>query len=256
MFYQTNHLGSPDYLKIERGTNFSFASHLHRCFEIIIILSGEMRITVDNNDFSLRKNGALMIFPNQIHSLHSEKSEHILCIFSPDLIKVFSNKVNGVIPINNTFYPSEYLINSLKELENSSNICEKKGLLYLLCGQFDKNASYIPNHKTKDDLLYKIFAFVEDNFNKACSLEKLSQKIGYNYSYISRFFKKTVGISFNKYLINYRLSHACYLLYNTQTSILNCALESGFDSIRTFNRNFKLLYGITPEEYRNQNKKM
>ncbi|MBO5019498.1 MAG: AraC family transcriptional regulator, partial [Clostridia bacterium] len=67
-----------------------------------------------------------------------------------------------------------------------------------------------------------------------------------------RFFKNMIGISFNRYVINYRLSHACYLLNNTDSSIINCAIDSGFYSIRTFNRNFKTQYGITPEEYRKQ----
>lgn len=252
MFYQFNHLGSPDYLKIERGKNFNFSAHLHRCFEIIIILSGQMNVNVDNKTFLLEKNQAVLIFPNQIHSLSSQESEHILCIFSPDLIKAYSNKTNGKVPVNCTFTPDSFLINALNRFDINSNICKKKGLLYLLCGQFDKTALYIPTQKYKDNLLYKIFAYVEDNFNSDCSLEKLSKQIGYNYSYISRFFKKTVGISFNKYVIHYRLSHACYLLENSEAPILNCALESGFDSIRTFNRNFKLEYGITPENYRNQ----
>ena len=31
MFYEFKHLGSPDYLKIEKGDNFSFPVHLHQC---------------------------------------------------------------------------------------------------------------------------------------------------------------------------------------------------------------------------------
>ena len=249
MFYESNHLGSPDYLKIERNENFSFASHLHLCFEIIIILRGKMEVTVNNKVFELRKNQAVLIFPNQIHSLSSRDSEHILCIFSPDLIKAFANKVSNKIPVDNKFFPDEYLINLLCDLNSDSSISEKKGLLYSLCGQFDKAADYIENQKHKDNLLFKIFAFVENHFGADCSLEALSKKTGYNYSYLSRFFTNAVGISFNKYVLYYRLSHACYLLENSDYSIINCAIESGFDSIRTFNRNFKLPYGITPQDY-------
>ena len=77
MFYQYNHLGSPDYLKIEKNENFSFPSHLHQCFEIIITLSGEMHITIDNQEYTLKKGEAALVFPNQIHELKSQKSEHI-----------------------------------------------------------------------------------------------------------------------------------------------------------------------------------
>ena len=40
MFYEFMHLGSPDYIKVEKGSDFSFPFHLHQCFEIIVVLSG------------------------------------------------------------------------------------------------------------------------------------------------------------------------------------------------------------------------
>lgn len=250
MFYEFNHLGSPDYLKIERGENFSFPPHLHSCFEIIILLSGQMNITVDDHDFIVNQGEALLIFPNQIHSLSSTCSEHILCIFSPNLVKTYATKTSGKIPETNKFFPDTYLINTLKSLDVNSTSAEKKGLLYLLCGQFEKTATYKEKTADREKLLYQIFAFVEEEFSGDCSLKKLSEKVGYNYAYLSRFFKKIVGISFNSYVNHYRLSNACYLMDTSNCSILQCALESGYDSIRSFNRNFKEHFGITPAQYR------
>lgn len=249
MFYQYNHLGSPDYLKIEKNENFSFPQHLHQCFEIIIILSGEMKITVDGRAFLLNKNEALLIFPNQIHELESTDSKHILCIFSPRLVQAYFTKIFGKIPQSNKFCPDSYLINALDKLSISSSSAEKKGVLYSLCGQFDRQAEYFDKKTDHEKLLYKIFAFVEENFYTDCSLAKLSQKTGYDYSYLSRHFKKIVGISFNSYVTHYRLSHACYLMENTEQTILQCAYDSGFSSLRNFNRCFKELLKITPTQY-------
>ncbi len=249
MFYQYNHLGSPDYLKIEKNENFSFPPHLHQCFEIIIILSGQMKITVDNKIFILEKNEALLIFPNQIHELQSTSSKHILCIFSPRLVQAYTTKLTDKIPVSNRFYPDEYLIKSLEALDADSSSMDKKGVLYSLCGQFDKQNEYTAKRTDREKLLYKIFAFVEENFNKDCSLLCLSKKTGYDYSYLSRHFKKIVGISFNSYVTHYRLSHACYLMENTEQTILQCAYDSGFTSLRNFNRCFKEYLGITPTQY-------
>ncbi len=250
MFYEFNHLGSPDYLKIERGADFSFSSHLHQCFEIIIILSGKMNIKVDDKLFSLEKNEALLIFPNQIHELESTKSEHVLCIFSPKLVQAYATKLNNKIPINNKFCPDVYLINMLNSFNlTASSLAEKKGLLYSLCGQFDKTAEYAEKKADSEKLLYKIFSFVESEFISECSLTRLSGIIGYDYSYLSRYFKKTIGISFNSYVTHYRLSHACYLMENTEQTILQYAYNSGFSSLRNFNRCFKEYLGITPTQY-------
>ena len=250
MFYQFNYLGSPDYLKTERNKNFSFPSHLHQCFEIIIILDGEMKITVDEIPFVLSKNEALLIFPNQIHSLESTCSEHILCIFSPSLVQAYASKVVGRIPQSNRFVPDTYLVEALGRLETDSSSVEKKGVLYSLCGQFDKGAKYCDKKTDSEKLLHKIFAFVEESFDGDCSLYALSKIVGYDYSYLSRYFKKNIGMSFNSYVNHYRLSHACYLLENTTSPIIQCACDSGFTSLRSFNRIFKEYLDLTPTQYR------
>jgi len=84
-----------------------------------------------------------------------------------------------------------------------------------------------------------------------CSLYDLSKSTGYDYSYLSRYFKKTVGISFNTYVTQFRLSNACYLLENTDEPIVQCAFESGFSSLRIFNRSFQKELHTTPTQYRN-----
>lgn len=249
MFYEYNHLGSPDYLKIEKNNNFSFPSHLHQCFEIIIILSGEMEITIDGKKHTLKKGEASLIFPNQIHELKSQKSEHVLCIFSPRLVQAYATKLTNKIPINNKFRPDEFLIGEIKKLDAASPAL-KKGILYSLCGRFDECAEYTTKKTDQKNLIHKIFSFVENNFSGDCSLVKLSQITTYDYSYLSRYFKKNIGISFNSYVIHYRLSHACYLLENTTQSIAECAFESGFSSLRSFNRAFKENIKISPKQYR------
>lgn len=251
MFYQYNHLGSPDYLKVEKNRDFSFPPHLHQCFEIIVILSGEMKITVDGREFVLREKEALLIFPNQIHSLESEKSRHILCIFSPRLVQAYSTKVTGKIPRDNRFLPDEYLTLALDKLTSATSI-EKKGVLYSLCGQFDRAAEYVEKQSDSKNLLYRIFAFVEDNFAGDCSLADLARDTGYDYSYLSRYFKKSTGVSFNFYVNHYRLSNACYLMENTTMPIIRCAMDSGFASLRSFNRSFKEYMGATPSQYRRE----
>ncbi len=250
MFYQVHHLGSPDYLKLESGQNFSFPPHLHQCFELILLRSGEMEVTVDGEVFTLTPGVALMIFPNQIHALRSTHSEHLLCIFSPRLVQAFSAKLENRVPTDNRFQPDGYLAEALARLDTAQSTAEKKGVLYSLCGQFDRQAAYRPRPTDKVGLLDRIFAFVEERYAGECSLSTLADTIGYDYSYLSRYFKRAVGMSFNTYVNHYRLSHACYLMENNRTSIVQCALDSGYTSLRSFNRNFKQHFGITPAQYR------
>ena len=250
MFYQFSHHASGDYFVKEYGENFNFPAHLHLCFELITLLSGEMTVNVDNRTYTLRSGDALLIFPNQIHSISSEESKHLLCIFSSDLVQAYSSKTEKLVPESNFFVPDPYLIKALDSLPDASKSFYKKGVLYSLCADFDTGAAYTKKDSVQSDLLSKIFLFIEKNYDKECSLASLSQCLGYDYTYLSRYFRRATGISFTEYLCQYRLGHACRLLENSRLSVLQCALGSGFSSLRSFNRNFKSRYLLTPQEYR------
>lgn len=250
MLYQFQHFGASEYFCKEYGENFSYPVHLHHSFEFITVVSGEMEVTVDNKVYTLNKGESVFVFPNQMHSLSSKNSEHMLCIFSPELVRSYAKKVSDKIPIENKVLFDPYIIDALDNLLPESSTVEKKGILYSLCGGFDKNAEYKKKTDFDEDLLYKIFRFVEENYSKDCSLISLSEKTGYSYSYLSRCFKQTTGISFNAYVNRFRLSNACYLLDNSNCSVLQCALDSGYKSLRSFNRNFISFLSVTPTQFR------
>ncbi|MBE6729965.1 MAG: AraC family transcriptional regulator [Ruminococcaceae bacterium] len=46
---------------------------------------------------------------------------------------------------------------------------------------------------------------------------------------------------------------SCYLMKNTNLSVAQCAFDSGFSSLRSFNRSFKENLNITPTKYKNSN---
>ena len=116
MFYQLHSLASVGNIRKEYGENFSFPPHLHYCFEIITLLSGEMTVTIDGTDYHLKKNDSLLIFPNQLHSLSSQESEHLLYIFDPKMVQAFNIKRKDVVPADNRLVLDDYLISLLKEI--------------------------------------------------------------------------------------------------------------------------------------------
>lgn len=250
MFYQLHQLASSEFFRKEYGENFSFPPHLHQCFELIVLLSGEMTVYIDNEKYLIKKGEALLIFPNQLHSLHSEKSEHMLYIFSPKLIQAFSIKRGNSVPQSNRLNLENHFISTLEDLTEGSSLYEVKGALYFACGIFDKTAEYKPFMPYNNNLLYIIFEFVDTNFNKDCSLKELAINTGYDYAYLSRYFKRSTGISYNDYLNSCRLDNAGYILKNSTLSVLECAQECGYSSLRTFNQNFKECYGVSPKQYR------
>ncbi len=255
MFYQHAHAGKEEHFVKEYGRDFSFPAHIHSSFECIVLLDGEMDVTVNGNTERLTAGQAVMIFPNRVHSLSSQGSKHMLCIFSADLVSAFWEKNRGTNPFSISFRPTPRVVAALNELQVGDSELRKKGILYLLCAEFDENRQYVSCGKEENDLLSKMFLFVEENYSQNCSLSRLSQAVGYEYGYLSRYFKQKTGVSFPDYVNRFRINRACYYLTNTDKTVLDCAFSVGYESFRTFTRNFKKTVGCTAEEYKAQNRK-
>ena len=256
MFYEFQHFGISEYFFKHHGKSTNFPAHLHQSFELITVTSGKMQVCIDNKPYSLKKGESVLIFPNQVHTIITTDSTHMVCIFSVELVKAFTSKILSHRPTENLVRLDDYLINALDNLLDSSSIFEKKGILYSICAEFDKIAAYTKKPSYEDNLIQNIFAFVEKNYTNKCELGDLAEKTGYNYSYLSRCFKRTTGISFNTYVNMCRINKACYLLDNSNYTILQCALDSGYKSIRSFNRNFINVLNMTPGEYRSDKRGM
>lgn len=103
--------------------------------------------------------------------------------------------------------------------------------------------------RTENKRLDRIYEFIYENFNVDISAGDVAEKIGMNKSAFSRYFKKVHQKSFTKYLNEMRIGYACKLMLNDEESITGIAFLSGFNNISNFNRQFKIIKGITPTEF-------
>jgi len=250
MFYQDRHFGISEHFCKERGRNFSFPMHVHHSFEFITILDGSMTVTIGVNNYELTKEEGVLVFPEQPHSLESTESEHLLVIFSPDIINAFYSKHTSELPKCSKIKLPPYLLSQIVEIDEHSSIIKMKGALYSLCTLLDENTEYLKRKTLENGLLRAIFDFVENNFEKSCTLDDLSNALGYNRSYLSRYFSESTHMSFVSYVNRYKISRVCYLLKNSNKTVLECAYSCGYTSLRSFNRNFMLYVGISPTKYR------
>ena len=81
-------------------------------------------------------------------------------------------------------------------------------------------------------------------------LEGLARVAGVTPSHFSRSFTATVGESPRAYVERLRLERAAVLLVVRAASVLEIALESGFQSHETFTRAFSRRFGVAPSRWR------
>lgn len=84
------------------------------------------------------------------------------------------------------------------------------------------------------------------------SINTVSDEIGMTPAYLGKIFKKTIGISFSRFVLNMRMEYACKLLAETDTPIEEVVYTVGFSDTPYFYKLFKESNGCTPMKYREE----
>ena len=91
------------------------------------------------------------------------------------------------------------------------------------------------------------------NYNKSLTLSKIAKAAYVNAYYLSHLFKKELGMTVVDYLTKVRIEEAKRLLQNDKMSIIEIALEVGYEDQSYFSKVFKRNEHTTPMVYRKRN---
>ncbi|MBU5346143.1 AraC family transcriptional regulator [Paenibacillus lautus] len=98
----------------------------------------------------------------------------------------------------------------------------------------------------------RIVEIVQEQYDKDISLEYCAAVMNFNPAYISRVFKKEMGVSFSEYLSEYRMNIAKNLLATTEMKVSEIGQKVSYTNISAFIRTFRRTFGVTPGQYREQ----
>lgn len=105
----------------------------------------------------------------------------------------------------------------------------------------------------KDFYIQEAVNFMEHNYQRDLSVEKIAQMCGLNRSYFSKIFRDSMGCPPQEFLIRLRLAKAADQLKGSSQSIGSIAAQCGYPNQLHFTRAFHKRYGISPREWRVQN---
>ena len=145
-------------------------------------------------------------------------------------ILLLCNKLETAIRDNLKPMAYAYVLEILSEISKS-------------CDYRTPVSTFVLSKLTTDTIKY-----VEEHFDKDIKIEDLSQTFAVSTSYLSRHFKKEVGIGIHEYLRKYRTLQASYLL--REHSVSEVCYMCGFSDCSHFISVFKTYFDCTPNEYR------
>ncbi|WP_244835407.1 AraC family transcriptional regulator [Clostridium sp. BJN0001] len=255
--------------------------HWHEEIEISIIEEGGCIYNINLFDTELEEGDILIIKPFSLHSIVKLKQDILrsnTMVFNMDILnsaltdvcafRYFSNicNENDIVPviIKRNFKDYELYKNIIDEIflcyQNKSDAFELKlkSLLFELFYNFYKNHVFTDNKQFEinshiTNKIKKILNYIEDNYTRQISIQEISDYCNFSEYHFMRFFKKYIGMTCTEYINNYRIESSAHLLDETDKSIMDIALECGFNNISYFNKIFRKKYKITPTNFRKRN---
>ena len=108
--------------------------------------------------------------------------------------------------------------------------------------------------KLRDFYIHEALTYIEHNFQNDITIEDIASVCGLNRTYFGKIFKEALGKTPQEFLGNYRMLKAAELLKLTHLSIGDIGITVGYANQMHFSRAFKNCYGVSPREWRNQNR--
>ncbi|MCF6224498.1 MAG: AraC family transcriptional regulator [Flavobacteriaceae bacterium] len=136
----------------------------------------------------------------------------------------------------------ERLINFFKTLDLFANTKEYELL---------SSPGYANTINTTDtDRINKVMDYLMKNYKQEIKLSEVAKLVNLNKSSFCRYFKSRTRKTYSQFLNEIRVQHACKLLVRNRMTVSEICYEIGYNNISHFNRQFKLITGMTATEYK------
>ena len=162
-------------------------------------------------------------------------------------------------PLVGTLAPEEF---RLAELLCDTLIAEKnkdvqpghallvKNIIQQLVILVTRNAANGTSPGIQNPNIRKALLYIHDNFRQPLSHETVARVCHYTPNYFSSCFRKETGVTFQRYLLQLRLTFAHNLIRYGEKSCTEACFEAGFHSMEYFSAAFKKEYGHSPKYFK------
>ena len=258
IIYQHENSSVPYNFDVVDYENFSYIPHVHRNPELVCVLRGEVRATVDESVQILHEGEFALILPNQVHGYETETESFVrVFVFGEEYVREFFSLLGDRVCKTNGFCLSEKDRSFfLDRMERSSDRMDRCACFYLVCGEFLRQKTeegLMPAHE-RGELMHRMLYYITQYYPENITLRGAAEALGYEEHYLSRRFHACFGRNFKQFVNEYRLQHAERLLLdpNNSLSVTEIALASGFQSVRNFNRVYRAARNREPREIRSR----
>ncbi len=121
--------------------------------------------------------------------------------------------------------------------------------LYSRLKKSGRTGEPLPNPEIEEKIGI-VTEFIRENYTADISREGLAAAVDMSPDYLSRMFNRVTGKRLDEYINELRAAEAAKRLIESDETVLSIAMDTGFESLRHFNRVFNKIYSMNPTEYR------
>ena len=235
--------------------------------KINVFLEGHFSFFTNGENYTPTYGDVCVLCPYQIHSAQITKPTHT-DYYQLDIgMRVLDNIPGGSLYIEKLiaystaegafFRPEERhrkemigLCRSIEEAIGKQNrtlaYIKSAELIMLLCDIYGQSVNVTT--KVLSLAVQNTLHFIETYFDSHVTIEILAKQQDVSSSYLSRIFKKEVGMGIHTYISSYRVMKASYLL--KKYSVSEVCYMCGFSDSSHFISVFKKHFGCTPFQYK------
>ncbi len=244
------------------------APHVHKDYEICLVLSGKMQTNYRNASVFLSTDDLFIVNPFQSHEFIAQQPSLLLILqISSSFFSSYFPQVDNLEFIQDKLPSGDPRNRILRDLlldiadlhfrqpqyYELKAIAQINLLFYHILFRFphtimpEKEKSRSQNKATQ---MRRIMNYIDANYSQKLLLSDIAREESLTLSYLSHFFRDAFGMPFQTYLLKMRCEKARKLLLCTDLSLLDICISCGFSDMKYFNRGFQEQYGHTPREYR------
>lgn len=247
----------------------NFLKHSHTRFEITVVNEGSGEYTTENAVYNIKKGDVFVFSSNEVHcitkvaegglsitNLHFEP-RYLIGDQNEDYINFcfsHSAEFQNRIPSKNATILRDNLLMIKKELTECKDnyTIAIRAYLDLILVDLLRNHKY--NNTSKEinqNNIYNLLAvykYIDEHLSEDLTLKSLAELAGFSPNYFSHIFKTLNGTSLWDYINAKRIEKAIKLITSEHSNytMLEIALECGFNNTVNFNKAFKKQKGFTP----------
>lgn len=251
--------------------------HWHPELEFLYVKSGSLLALIGSERIHLKEGEGMFVNSRVLHRFEAEEPMELPnIVFSAELLAAKESLLYSkyIRPLLDSAIPFQSLresvgwqrqileeLNAVFDLQEKKEDCEWETVQHLM-GIWKELYENMPRNREKgyerkrvgrQAQLQMMLQYIQKKSREPITLDDVAASGMMSKSSAQKLFANDLHISPIEYLIHYRLQQAARLLTGTEKTVTEIAQESGFRDPAYFCRRFRMLYQMTPGQYREEN---